>query len=344
MKILIDISHPAHVNFFKLAINKLDKSKNNIIITYLNRDKLPLIIGKELPNYFIKCVGAHKRTIFSIIFDANLKKFFNLLTFSLFNKNKIDLGISVGSFPLGFVLKILGKPNLQFGDDPEKKLNFLLMRLSSTELFFPPITNRKNNIKTMNALKEWAYLSPKYFLPKKEEIRRYNLQPKEYFFIREVSTGSMNYRKQQPNIIASFAHRLPKYYKVLLSLEDKTKAYKYPLDWILLEEPLNDIHSIMYYSKVVISSGDSMAREGAMLGVPSIYCGLRDMKANEIMINKGMMFKIEPHKVPDFISKILSGDIKTEKQDAYRQRLYHEWDDITEFIINQIKKYKKNKL
>ena len=39
----------------------------------------------------------------------------------------------------------------------------------------------------------------------------------------------------------------------------------------------------MYYSQIVISSGDSGAyREGAMLGVPSIYAGNRDMPANDI--------------------------------------------------------------
>jgi len=40
----------------------------------------------------------------------------------------------------------------------------------------------------MNALKEWAYLSPKYFIPNQEEIIKFKIRPKEYIFIREVST------------------------------------------------------------------------------------------------------------------------------------------------------------
>lgn len=118
-RILIDISHPAHVSFLKVAIKKLSELGNKIIMTGLIRSKLPSIIEKELYNYQIKYIGKHKSNKLSIIFDANVKKFFNLLFFAL-NK-KIYIGISIGNFTLGLALKILGKPNLPFDDDPEKK-------------------------------------------------------------------------------------------------------------------------------------------------------------------------------------------------------------------------------
>ena len=61
-----------------------------------------------------------------------------------------------------------------------------------------------------------------------------------------------------------------------------------------------------YFSKVVISSGDSMAREGAQLGVPSFYCGVRDMFSNRILIDKGLMFKIQGNKLLKFIGSIIN--------------------------------------
>ena len=71
-----------------------------------------------------------------------------------------------------------------------------------------------------------------------------------------------------------------------------------------MKEPVKDIHSLMYFSQVVISSGDSVAREGAMLGVPSIYAGIRDMPANVIMIKKEMLFKLEPKEIAGMVEKM----------------------------------------
>lgn len=339
MNIICDIGHPAQVNFFKHTVKKLVELGHKITIVCLIRGNLPKIIKKELGDCQVNYIGKHKGNKMSIIFEANIKKFFELLVFAL--QKKFDIGISVGSFNLGTVLKILGKPNLQFDDDPERKVNVFLEKLTSTELYFPPIIRSNSKVRTINALKEWAYLSPKYFTPELSELTRYNVRPHTYIFAREVSTRSLNYNTQSPDIISTFSKELPRTCSVLLSLENKAAVHKYPSHWILLKEPLDDIHSLMYFSKMVISSGDSIGREGALLGVPSIYCGSRNMRANKIMIDKGMLFHIKPYEVPDFVSKILKKEIPVEEQDMFRKRLLDEWDDVTEFIITQINKYTK---
>ena len=38
------------------------------------------------------------------------------------------------------------------------------------------------------------------------------------------------------------------------------------------------MHTLLYYAKCVISSGDTVAREAALLGTPAIYIGGRDME------------------------------------------------------------------
>ncbi len=340
MNILVDISHPAQLNFFKNVIKALSQNGDNVIITSIKRGKLQEISAKELPGFCVKYVGSHSGNKLSIVLEANLFKFFRLLLF-LINK-KVDVGVSVGGFVLGFVLKIYRVPNIQYDDDPESSKNFLLERLTSTELFLPLFSVPNKKIRRFKALKEWAYLSPKYFTPAIKELDNYNLEPQRYIFVREVSTGSLNYANQQSNIIATFARDLPhNYYRILLSLEDKSTINQYPSDWILLEEPLSDIHSLIYFSKVVISSGDSMAREGAMLGVPSIYCGIREMAANKVMIDKGMLFHKNVKDVPRFVEQMISSDIKIEEQDKFRERLEDEWVDVTGFIIETIKRYQK---
>ncbi len=336
-KIIIDICHLPHVNFFKNCANMLSSMGHTVHIACLNRGRLPSVVEKEFPNFHILTVGRHRGTKFSIIFEANILRVFALMWLML--RNKYDLGLSVGSFTLGSVMKLSNKPNIQFDDDPERKKGAFLERATATKLFFPPIVEPAGNVSTYNALKEWSYLSPRYFKPNKNELARYGLSPKKYIFVREVSTGTLNYMHQEEDSILSVAERFPHNYAVVLSIENKKKIKQYPKKWLILEEPLEDIHSLLYYSAVVISSGDSMAREGAILGVPSIYCGIREMKANKILMDKGLFFKTSPLELPTVIEKITARENRLEDQEIYRQKLLSEWDDITEFVIKEVEKY-----
>jgi predicted glycosyltransferase len=334
MKVLFDISHPAHINFFKNTIALLRNNGHDVIITYLQRGKLEKVLFKEFPEPRKIRAGVHRGTKFSIIFEANILKFFKL--FAIIFRVKPDIVVSVGSFTGGMVCKILGIPNVQFDDDPERTINVFLEKLTSDKLFFPPIIQAHGKVKTFNALKEWAYLSPKYFKPNVEALERYKVVPQGYIFIREISIGSLNYADQSNNMIASIAKQLPRELPVLLSLEDKSKRELYPEEWTILQEPIDDIHSLMYFSRLLLSSGDSMAREGGMLGIPSIYCGTREMKANSVLVDKEILFIEKVENVPSLVQGILSNKIHINAQDYIRDRLIEEWDDVTEFIISNI--------
>ena len=337
MKIIVDVAHPAHVNFFKHAMRILREEGNEVIVSGLRRGKLPKILQEELGDFPIYYVGRHRGTTFSIIFEANVLKAIRL--FWLVLKERPDFGLSVGSFTLGATLKLFGKPNVQFDDDPERRMNVWLEKLTSTRLFFPPLVQPHKNVSTMRALKEWAYLSPRYFAPDSSVLADYGVEPHRYFFVREVSTGSLNYQDQAANTIASFAHLLPSDYPVLLSLEDKQAAKQYPEQWIQLREPLKDIHSLLYYSRLVISSGDSMAREGAMLGVPSLYVGMREMKANRLLQDEKMLFRCAAAAAPHLVRQVIREQATVPLQDEFREHLTKQWDDITQLIIGQALQY-----
>ena len=335
MKIIIDIGHPAHVNFFRPIVDKLINENHEIYITVLRRGKLPEIAKKEFQNCQIYYVGRHRGTKWSIIIEANLIKFFQILRICY--KIKPNFGLSAGSFNLGAVLKTKWVKNIQFDDDPERKVNVFLEKLTSSKLYFPIFYNdTKGKVQKYNALKEWSYLSPKYFAPNINILNQYGLTSKNYVFIREISTGSLNYINQKKNIIASICHEFSVKIQFVLSLEDKSTINDYPSNWIILKEPIEDIHSIIYYSKCLISSGDSMAREAAVLGVPSIFCGFREMQANSELINKGMMLKIEPENVANVLQNVINESLTFENQNTFREKLLTEWDDVADFVSKLI--------
>jgi len=337
-KILFDFGHPAHVNFFKPAITQLLKEQYDIHISVLNRGKLPDIVKREFSGFPVYVLGKHQGTVFSILWEANIKKLLELR--KLCAKIKPDIGVAVYGFLMGAAMRLRGRPNIQFSDDPERKINTRLQKWTASILSFPIFfTSPKGKIQRFRALKEWAYLSPDYFTPNVEALKEYDLEPKKYIFVREVSNGSLNYQGQAANVVAQFANKFPRDYKVILSLEDKKTANQYPENWIILKEPVKDIHSLIYYSKCVVSSGDSMAREGAMLGVPSIYCGFRIMLANKVMQDEKMLLCDTPENTVQLMQQIVDGTFSFECQDIFRGRLREEWEDVTQYTINLIKKY-----
>ena len=338
MKVLIDIKHPAQLNLFKQLSQELQTEHWDITICYLMRGKLPKIIQSEYSGFKTIPVGSSKGTKWSILWDGNIKR--TVVFLDLIRRNKYNICIAASSIPLALACKITGVPIIQFYDDPERKRVNSVNSVLSSQLFFPPIVEANGKTSTFNCLKEWSYLSPNRFRPSQAILSQYNLLPHHYIFIREVSNKSFNYYDQEDAIICGFQEQISPDATVVLSLEDKSLAPKFPKHWIILEEPVKDIHSLIYYSKLVVSSGDSMAREGAMLGVPSVYCGFRKMKANELLMRLGIMEHLAGVSAIPFINKTIAQEFDENKQANIRNMLLEHWDDMVDFMKEQINQYK----
>lgn len=187
-------------------------------------------------------------------------------------------------------------------------------------------------------LKEWSYLAPSSFHPDITALAPYNVSPKKYIFLREVSVETMNYIGQQAGCILHIANLIPKNLKVLFSLEKKDKRHLYPQDWILLQEPLKDVHSLIYYSRGLVSSGDSMAREAAMLGVPSYYLGVRhSMPANETAHEVAGLHNEKTMPIEQWMKQLsLPEKELVERQEQQRKQIGEKFIDIKQYIIDTI--------
>ncbi len=339
MNILIDIKHPAQLNLFKGLSKDLVKNGWNVTISYLNRGKLPKIIEREYSEFNRIAVGSSHGSKWSIFWDGNVMRTLNF--FKLIFKHKYNICISASSIPLAYACYFTSTPVIQFYDDPERKGVNRINAFLSSKLFFPPIVKASKKTGIFNCLKEWSYLSPDRFVPDTAILKEHRLKEHNYIFVREVSNKSFNYYSQQDAIISSFANQLDPNITVVLSLEDKSLANKYPAHWIILQEPVSDIHSLMFFSKLIVSSGDSMAREGAMLGVPAIYCGIREMKANTLLEDEGVLQHYPVDKPVTPINEHISEKFDVCRQYATRERLKEKWDDMVEFMNNQINIFKK---
>jgi len=337
MKIFIDIYHIPQYNFFKNAILQL--GPDQVELGCVNRGKLKDIIQYECPNFTLNVFGDYKYNKGPISMGGRiiLPRIWSLI--KLFRRNKYRL-VGTAHYQANIAAKLSSIPNFSILDDPRAGVLQLVKRVTDA-FYLPPFKNGFKDVNKFNALKEWAYLSPRYFSPDIEALKEYKLSEKKYLFIREVSTETSNYLLQEKNIILKIADMIGDRFKVLLSLENKNLKDQYPSSWTILREPIKDIHSLMYYSKLVMSSGDSVAREGALLGVPAIYLGSRDMPANNILIEKEMLFKKNTDEILFFLEQLFNDKIQVIPQEEFRSTLLVEWDDVTELILSLIKQLSK---
>ena len=175
-------------------------------------------------------------------------------------------------------------------------------------------------------------------------LDKYKLKPKEYFFVREVSVGTVNYAGQSAGAVMDIASKIPQDKKVLFSLEDKSIKDMYPKDWILLEEPVEGIHSLIYYSCALISSGDSMAREAALLGVPSYYLGIRyDMPANYAASRLGVLHNRKSMDFEEWIECFKANLSYKKEQENIRGTINRLFIDINEYMYSFVNELEKRR-
>lgn len=350
MTIWIDILHTPQYNYYRNLITQLSQEGNRVIITVLKRGKTPTIIQREignLSNVEIIPIGKHRMTKLSAILEANILRLCQLLFWSMWKK--FDVTFTNG-FHASIIAWLKRVPRYSFGDDPQtvdfKPKKWFSLESNYCLYEYKPIENIAPNVQVLRCLKEWAYLAPKYFEPNEKALEKYGVKPKEYVFLREVSVGTVNYAGQERGAIRNIQHLIPKNKKVLFSLEEKNRRGEYPEDWILLQEPIEDIHSLIYYSAGLVSSGDSMAREAALLGVPSYYLGVRhSMPANAAASKVANLQNELTMPFSEWV-KTLECDPKEaeQKQQELRKYIDSKFIDINEYMLSLVHQVEQEKI
>lgn len=349
MNIWIDICHTPQYNFYKNFILRQASIGNTIYVTILDRGKTPQIIRHEIGDVAgveLFVIGKHRMKKWSAIFEANFLRLFMLLRWTKGRSIDIVFSNCMAAMIIGRILRI---PRYSFDDDPDT-IDFIPKKWCSLESNYCLYEDAKvaavgKNVHVLPCLKEWAYLAPNVFKHNVEALSDYGVQPKQYLFLREVSVGTVNYAGQANGAVLGIVPEIQKMQaehselKVLLSLEEKHRRAEYPADWILLQEPVKDIHSLIYYSAGLISSGDSMAREAALLGVPAYYLGIRyDMPANAAAAKVAQLQNQKTQPITDWLHDTLSISPATAElhQQQLRKHIDKEFIDINKYMLGLV--------
>jgi predicted glycosyltransferase len=335
MKLILDILHPAHLNFFKNAIPELENHGIEVEIVYRRRGQLLPLLNQELSGRSFIEIGTHQKKTAGK-FKALFTREYQMLKY--LRSNKFDMTMGVAGFYIGFPARILGKPAVTFTDDWEYKTTFYLSKYSSDHLVIPGlIPAGGKGILKYPGYKELAYLHPKYYKPDPARVKAAGFQNGKFVFIRLVSSATLNYIKMISGDLSKLLKEIQDLgYDVVLFPEEAAQAEPYSKSCHILNPPVEDIQSWISYAALTITFGDTIARESCLLGTPSIYLGGRDMKVNTELISSGAMIKVD---TPDEIAPAIRSCLKTGRKKEIKKMVENalsegRWQDTTQVIVD----------
>ncbi|MBI2573136.1 DUF354 domain-containing protein [Candidatus Woesearchaeota archaeon] len=346
MKLLIDILHPAHVNFFHHFIKEMEKRGHTIVVTAREKD----VATNLLDSYHIKYTSL-----------STLKKGFLNLGLELLHRTKKlnqivkqekpDLLLGVMGPSISIVGSLNKIPVLVFYNNETAGLtNSFVYRLCDEYITSTSYEQKvpKHHI-TYHGYHELAYLHPNYFTPNPNHIKSLGLDPKEkYFLLRFVSwqsshdVGAKGFADK-----TAFVEKLSKYGKVVISAE---KSLKLPaeLEKYVLPIPPHHLSDVVAFAHLYIGESASVASDAACLGVPSIYlANTKRGYTNEQEKLFGLVYNYTNQQ--EALAKALefarhSSESIRKEFDPKRQKMLDYCVDVTKWMVEHVEEFGKNKL
>lgn len=337
MKVLFDLQHPAHLHFFRHVIHRLRNEGHEVLITARDKDILvPLAKSYEID---IQLFGVAKKGIVNLTLEL-IRREWELL--KIIRRFKPDVMMAVAGTYISLLGKINRIPTYIFYDTEHATVSNLIAYPFSTCIYVPTCYRKpiRWNHYRYNGYHELAYLHPDYFTPDSSILEEVGVKKDEIFtIIRLVGWGAVHDIGKSGLTTANKIRAvevLSKFGRVFISSEgelpEELEKYRLKID-------VTRIHHLMAYAALIFGESATMASEGAVLGIPSIYIdpvgrGYTDEQEKEY----GIVFNFTQLQQEDAITKageILSGypgDLK--KWREIGERIVKEKIDVTGLIYD----------
>ncbi|WP_319507159.1 DUF354 domain-containing protein [uncultured Methanolobus sp.] len=341
MKIIFDIGHPKDFNIFKNAITMLESRGHEIKIVGRAKENTKRIIREAA---FDAEYGFHYKGIMGKIYGL-LRN--DIWLYSISKEFNPDLFVSLGTPYAAHASFLTRKHHISFTDTEIATFAIKLMlpfthkvyTSTSFELDFGNVHER------FNGYLELAYLHPKYFTPSYDVLDKYGLHG-DYIIVRlsnlsaHHDIGAKGFAFSSEDELKQYIMALQNYGRVIIFTEGSN------YDWDIVKDnqldiDTRDFHSILYYSKLYIGEGASMASEAAVIGVPSIYVSNTERGyLNELEKTYGLVFNISDQNIAIRKSlELLSDDSIKLIWSKKREIMLEDKVDVTAFIVETIENF-----
>ena len=341
MRILVDISHPAHVHFFRNAVSIWQEHGH--IVKAMARDKditLDLLRRFHIPHKVLSKArtGVVGWTAEMIIHTAGLLA--EVLAF------RPHVMLQIGGTFVGPVGWLTRTPAWAFTDTENATLSNRVTFPFVQRIFTPQCYTLDHGAKHRRyaGFHELAYLHPSRFVPDPSVLSSIGLKPEDPFFIlRFVAWKSAHDRDQRGFSIShkiALVSELCRHGRVFVSSEaplpSELKPYTSPIS-------VERIHHFMFYASLVAGESATMASEAAVLGTPAIFVsptGRGYTHAQEHTYGLVSNFRdTEQGRALDAVKELVHRTYPKGHWLKKRQRLLEDTIDVTGWLVRLVERF-----
>ena len=338
MKILFDITHPAHVHLFKYTIWELEKRGNDILTVARDKD-VTLRLLKEYGFHF-QCLSRAKKGLGMLI--ELVEHEWKLCHIA--KRFKPDIMINAAGTFIAHVGCILRIPTIAFTDTEHahltNKTTFPFVNAICTPSCYLDNLGRKQI--RYDGYHELAYLHPERFVPDPAVLDEIQLSEGKRFFIVRFVSWNAAHDVGQRGFTDNGRHRLiellKQHGKVIITSEDKLPPEFEPYR---ISVKSTKIHDLLYYAAMYVGEGGTMASEAALLGTPSVLVNsITAGTFQELESKYELMYRFEDeNQALNRILNLLSEKDLKQKWQEKRKVVLKDKIDVTDWIIRYVQEW-----
>ena len=336
MRVLFDMTHPAHVHLFKNVIWLLQKRGHRTLVAAREKD-VAIDLLKALRIEHV-CLSRRNRGPLGMAWELVER---DARMISLVRRFRPHVLIGLAGVSVGIVGRLTGIPSLVLEEAEFAWLQRAIALPFVTRVFtgtgyLKDIGSRQAHFRGI-----WvqAYLDPRYFVPDPDPVRRAGVDPeKPYIVMRTVSytaAHDIGRRRTSEEELCRVVRGLSRFGRVLISSEtplpESLADYQNPV-------PAQHIHDLLAHADLCIAQGGTMAAEAAVLGVPVVGCDTYNFGYLQALEKKyGLLRKADSlTEAMRMGEELLRTPGVRQILQARRQKLLEESEDIVEFIFRLI--------
>jgi uncharacterized protein len=340
MKILVEITHPAHVHFFRNAIGVWKSHGHEVAVTARDKDiVIELLKLYGIEHTVLSHVGKGKLSLLSEL----VKRDYKLWRFC--RKFKPDILTGIGAIFASHVGFLLRKPVIVWSDTEHATLiNNLSLPFCSCictpESFCRDLGKKQIRYAGFHDL---AYLHPSNFAPDKSVLDELSLdEGQKFVFMRFVSwraSHDIGHRGLSDEMKRKGVEELSKYARVFISSETPLKGF---FEKYRIAVSPEKIHHVLYYAWMYFGEGGSMASESAVLGTPAVNVATSAALIGVFreMENAGLMFVCpDEHKALEKGLELIKDDKAKLKTRELAKKMLFNKINVSDFIAWFVESY-----
>ena len=343
MRLLIEMSHPADVNFFRHALRILsEKGWEYEVVTRGRENTLDVLraYNFRFKAYGKTAPGLAAKAVQTLSNDCKLLR--------IARRFRPDVFLSFGSPYLVQVARLMGKRSVIFTDTETAGLQLMMTTPFADAIYSPMVFGLdfgKKHVR-FKGFKELAYLSPKYFDRLNEPLPA-GFDRGRYAIIR-INAFDATHDIGLPVPLTFYdwsriVESVRKYVQPIILSE-----LRLPPDLLVFSKkiPPTAFHTVLSNAAIVVSDSCTITSESAILGVPVVFCHPDPSQLKNFEELEGRYGLIVCRRKTDdvlaAIDEMFENPAKTREELAgRREKLLAESEDVTGLIVKSVERWSR---